>query len=253
MPAAKLLEKMQTRKSHILIVDDDADIRRLTSQLLGDSGFRVTAVADGAAMQRLLATESFDLAVLDVMLPGEDGFALCRKLRAVSKMPIVMLTARADETDRVVGLELGADDYVVKPFSPRELVARVRAHLRRTNELVAAAPKPRVKSLGFDGWKIDPIRRELRNAEGTLVSLTGTEFDLLTALAERAQRVLSRDQLLDLVRGRTAHAFDRSIDVSISRLRRKIEPFPDEPRFIRTVRNGGYVFTAEVVPLEESA
>jgi two-component system OmpR family response regulator len=164
-----------------------------------------------------------------------------------------MLTARGDPFDRVLGLELGADDYVSKPFSPRELVARVRAHLRRTNELLPASPKPRVKSLRFDGWTIDPIRRELRNAKGTLVSLTGTEFDLLTALAERAQRVLSRDQLLDLVRGRTAHPFDRSIDVSISRLRRKIEPFPDEPRFIRTVRNGGYVFTAEVVPLEESA
>jgi len=237
--------------SHILIVDDDSDIRRLTSQLLGDNGFRVTAEGDGAAMQRLMAVESYDLAVLDVMLPGEDGFALCRKLRAVSKMPIVMLTARADETDRVVGLELGADDYVLKPFSPRELVARIRAHLRRVRESAPAAPKPRVKRLVFDGWTIDPIRRELRNAEGTLVSLTGTEFDLLTVLAERAQRVLSRDQLLDLVRGRIAHAYDRSIDVSISRLRRKIEPFPDEPRFIRTVRNGGYVFTAEVAAIDE--
>ncbi len=238
-------------KPHILIVDDDRDIRRLMMELFDERGFRVTAVADGASMVRHLASTKFDLAILDVMLPGEDGLELCRRIRRESNLPIIMLTARGDETDRVVGLEMGADDYVAKPFGPRELIARVRALLRRVREGAGEAgspARPKLARMTFDGWAIDMARRELRAPDGALVSLTGTEFDMLVVLAERAPSVVSRDQLLDLVRGRASTPFDRSIDVSISRLRKKIETMPEDPRFIRTVRNSGYVFAVPVAP-----
>lgn len=242
-----MLDAVSARKPHILVVDDDGEIRRLTAQLLSENGFRVTAVADGDALRRQGGVDRFDLAVLDVMLPGEDGFALCRHIRTLSDMPIIMLTARADETDRVVGLEIGADDYIVKPFASRELVARIRARLRRLQAAPPLRSVERRTRFSFDGWTIDSIRRELRAPDGTIISLTSTEFDLLIVFVERPQRVLSRDELLDLVHGRSAHPFDRSIDVSISRLRKKIEAQADEPRFIRTVRNGGYVFSTDVV------
>ena len=230
---------------HILIVDDDREIRDLTGRYLRKNGFRVDSAADAKAMDRLLRDGRFDLIVLDLMLPGEDGLSICRRLRAATRIPILMLTAVAEDTDRIVGLEMGADDYLTKPFNPRELLARIRAVLRRSDGQ-GAVPEPEEGALVFAGWRLDPARRELRDPDGVLVALTAGEFALLAALAERPRRVLSRDRLLDLTRGRDAQAFDRSIDVQVSRLRRKIEPDPKQPQFIKTVRSGGYVFTLEV-------
>ena len=230
---------------HILIVDDDSEIRDLLGRYLRKHGYRVDAAADGRAMTRLLETGRFDLVVLDLMLPGEDGLSLCRRLRASSDLPIIMLTAMGEETDRIVGLEMGADDYLPKPFNPRELLARIKAVLRRgggqhrPDEQAAAG-------LEFDGWRIELGRRELLDPDGAPVPLTSGEFDLLLALAERPQRVLTRDQLLDLTRGRSAQPFDRSIDVQLSRLRRKIEVDRKAPQLIKTVRGGGYMLAAKV-------
>jgi len=230
---------------HLLIVDDDRELRQLLPQYLSGHGFRVDAVADGKAMSRILETGRFDLIVLDLMLPGEDGLALCRRLRASSRLPVIMLTALAEETDRIVGLEMGADDYVAKPFSPRELLARIKAVLRRTTDLTDR-PEGDGHTLVFEGWRLDLARRELHSPEGVLMPLTGGEFDLLAAFAEHPRRVLSRDQLLDLTRGRSASAYDRSVDVQLSRLRRKIEADPNDPVLIKTVRGGGYLFAAQV-------
>jgi len=235
-----------TENAHLLIVDDDREIRALLARYLGKHGFRTTTVADGHAMRQALAGGRFDLVVLDVMLPGEDGLSLYRWLRAQSTVPIIMLTAVGDEADRIVGLELGADDYLPKPFNPRELLARLRAVLRRARERQASPEPAAGRVLTFAGWRLDLARRELRAADGTLVPLTGGEFDLLAALAGRPQRVLSRDQLLDLTRGRGAGPFDRSVDVLLSRLRRKIEPDPKVPALIKTVRGGGYVLATDV-------
>ncbi len=232
------------RMPHLLVVDDDRDIRTLVAQFLTKHGYRVTAVRDGAEMMKALDGARIDLIVLDLMLPGEDGLSLCRRLRATSSIPIVMLTAMGEETDRIVGLEMGADDYLAKPFSPRELLARVKAVLRRVS-----APQPVADGatvLRFEGWSLDLTKRELRSADGVLVQLSAGEYDLLVAFVEHPQRVLTRDQLLDLARGRTAVPFDRSIDVQVSRLRRKIEPDPAEPALIKTVRGGGYLFTPAV-------
>lgn len=234
-----------TRSPHILIVDDDRELRQLLTGFLARHGFRVDAATDGKGMAKLLETGRFDLIVLDVMLPGEDGLALCRNLRAASSLPVIMLTALADETDRIVGLEMGADDYVVKPFNPRELLARIKAVLRRT----ASVPDNRRDhgaTLVFEGWRLDLAKRELHSPDGVLMPLTGGEFDLLAAFAQHAQRVLNRDQLLDLTRGRAASAYDRSVDVQLSRLRRKIEADPNDPALIKTVRGGGYLFTPRV-------
>jgi two-component system OmpR family response regulator len=233
------------RSPHILIVDDDRELRQLLTAFLGRHGFRVDAAADGRAMAKLLEAGRFDLIVLDLMLPGEDGLALCRRLRATSRLPIIMLTALAEETDRIVGLEMGADDYVVKPFSPRELLARIKAVLRRTGE-VLDRPEGEGNTLVFDGWRLDLARREVHSPDGVLMPLTGGEFDLLAAFAQHPQRVLSRDQLLDLTKGRLAGVYDRSIDVQLSRLRRKIEADPNDPALIKTVRGGGYLFAARV-------
>ena len=230
---------------HILIVDDDREIRDLTGRYLGKHGFRVDSAADAKAMDRKLRDGRFDLIVLDLMLPGEDGLSICRRLRAATRIPIVMLTAVAEDTDRIIGLEIGADDYLTKPFNPRELLARIRAVLRRA-EGPGAAADPAEGIFAFAGWRLDPARRELRDPGGVLVELTAGEFDLLAALVERPRRVLSRDRLLDLTRGRDAQPFDRSIDVQVSRLRRKIEPDPKKPEFIKTVRSGGYIFTLPV-------
>ena len=237
------------RTPHLLVVDDDREIRTLVAQFLTRHGFRVTGAKDGAEMARALDLARVDLIVLDLMLPGEDGLSLCRRLRAVpetAQTPIIMLTAMGEETDRIVGLEMGADDYLAKPFSPRELLARIKAVLRRANGAVPAGVGAAGKILLFDGWSLDLARRELRSPDGVLVQLSAGEYDLLVAFVEHPQRVLNRDQLLDLARGRSAVPFDRSIDVQVSRLRRKIEPDPSEPTLIKTVRGGGYLFTATV-------
>ncbi len=236
---------MTAATPHLLIVDDDAEICALLSRFLVKHGYRVTTARDGPAMFRALEAARINLVILDLMLPGEDGLSLCRRLRADGPMPIVMLTAMGEDTDRIVGLEMGADDYLGKPFNPRELLARVRAVLRRTG---AAAPEPPVQGriLTFAGWRLDVSRRQLFSPSAALVDLRAGEFDLLLAFAERPQRVLTRDQLLDLSRGRAAASFDRSIDVQVSRLRRKLEDDPRQPALIKTVRSGGYVFATPV-------
>ena len=227
----------------VLIVDDDREIRDLLARFLRKHGLRVETVADGRAMARALETGRFDLVVLDLMLPGEDGLSLCRHLRATSSLPVIMLTAVAEDTDRIVGLEIGADDYVTKPFNPRELLARIKAVLRRT---VGGGRETSEGTLTFAGWRLAAAPRELRDPDGVLVPLTSGEFDLLLAFVERPERVLSRDQLLDLTKGRDAVPFDRSIDVQLSRLRRKIEIDPQNPKLIKTVRGGGYMLAQPV-------
>ncbi len=231
---------------HILIVDDDREIRDLLARFLDKHGLRVTTAADGRDMQRVLDDSRIDLIVLDLMLPGEDGLSLCRNLRAKSRIPIIMLTAMGEETDRIVGLEMGADDYLAKPFNPRELLARIKAVLRRAEHAPSTAQVDGGTVLEFAGWTLDLERRELERADGVMVPLSGGEFELLAAFATHPGRVLSRDQLLDLARGREAQPFDRSIDVQVSRLRRKIEAEPQNPALIKTVRNGGYSFTPSV-------
>ena len=231
---------------HILIVDDHREIRDLVSRALGKEGFRVSAAEDGKAMRKVLADAHIDLIVLDLMLPGEDGLSLCRSLRADSNIPIIMLTAKGDEVDRVIGLEMGADDYLPKPFGSRELVARIRAVLRRNRAHEPAAAKDKPKRYRFERWAFDVDRRELLGPDGVAVPLSTGEFDLLLALVEHPQRTLSRDQLLDLARHRAANAFDRSMDTQVSRLRKKIERDPAEPTLIKTVWGGGYIFTPDV-------
>ena len=231
---------------HILVVDDDREIRDLLSRFLRKNGLRVDAAADGREMRRVLDRAKIDLILLDRVMPGEDGLALCRELRKQSRIPVIMLTLLGAETDRIVGLEMGADDYVVKPFSPHELLARVKAVLRRANDLPLQHSLQRAPILKFAGWTLDRSRRQLDSPQGVIMPVTDGEFDLLVALAEHPQVVLTREQLLDLARGRNAIAFDRSIDMQITRLRRKIEANPDEPELIKTVRNKGYIFTPEV-------
>jgi two-component system OmpR family response regulator len=230
----------------ILIVDDDREIRDLLARFLSRHGYRVATAADGRAMQQVLRDGRVDLIVLDLMLPGEDGLVLCRRLRADSDVPIIMLTAMGEDIDRIVGLEVGADDYLPKPFNPRELLARIRAVLRRFEAAARVPLPPEEGALLFSGWRLDPAARRLTDPEGRDVALTAAEFNLLLAFAQRPNRVLTRDQLLDLSRGRDAAPFDRSVDVQISRLRRKIEQDPARPELIRTVRGGGYAFSAVV-------
>ena len=231
---------------HVLVVDDDPAIRTGVARLLAAQGLRVTTASDGREMRQVLRASRLDLVLLDVMLPQESGLELLKEIRSLGGAPVLMLSALAAETDRVVGLELGAEDYVCKPFSPRELVARVRVALRRR---VAAGPVrggPLTATLRFAGWSFDTRARSLTAPGGALVELTSGEFELLLAFVEHPNRVLTRDQLLDLARGRAAIAFDRAMDVQVMRLRRKIEADPATPVLIKTVRNGGYVFTAEV-------
>jgi two-component system OmpR family response regulator len=230
---------------HILIVDDHREIRDLVSRALSREGFRVSTAADGRAMRKVLADSRIDLVLLDLMLPGEDGLSLCRALRAQSDLPVIMLTAKGDEVDRVIGLELGADDYVPKPFGSRELVARIRAVLRRARA-EHAEPVEKAAAYRFDRWRLDAGARELMRDDGVIVPLSTGEYDLLLAFVQRPQRVLSRDQLLDLARGRAAAAFDRSIDTQVSRLRKKLERDPADPKIIKTVWGGGYAFAAAV-------
>jgi two-component system OmpR family response regulator len=239
--------KMQG-SAHILVVDDHREIRDLVSRALAKDGFRVSTAADGRAMRKVLADSRIDLIVLDLMLPGEDGLSLCRALRGESNIPIIMLTAKGDEVDRVVGLEMGADDYLAKPFGSRELTARIKAVLRRSRDKREKIADGRPRRYRFDRWRLDTGARELLREDGVTVPLSTGEYDLLFALVERPQRVLNRDQLLDLARGRSASSLDRSIDTQISRLRKKLERDPGAPKIIKTVWGGGYMFTSEVTP-----
>jgi two-component system OmpR family response regulator len=231
---------------HILVVEDDREISALVARYLGANECRVSVVQDGRGMDKALAESRIDLIVLDLMLPGEDGLSLCRRVRAQSSIPIVFLTAKGEEIDRIIGLEMGADDYLSKPFNPRELLARIRAVLRRRTGEARPEPDAGGNVLSFEGWRLDLALREVSSPEGAKVAVTGAEFDLLHAFCERPGRVLSRDQLLDLTQGRVAGPFERSIDVLVSRLRQKIERDAREPQFIKTIRSGGYVFTPRV-------
>lgn len=231
---------------HILVVDDHKDIRDLLARYLDKNGMRATTAADSAHARRVLKAAGIDLVVLDIMMPGEDGLALCRHLRETTEVPVILLTAMAEETDRVVGLEVGADDYLTKPFNPRELLARIKAVLRRAHSLPPGRDAPGAGQVTFDRWRLDLDRRELVDNEGVVTPLSTGEYRLLAVLVEHTGRVLSRDQLLDLTQGRGAAAFDRSVDNQVSRLRRKIESDPRNPNLIKTVWGGGYSFTASV-------
>ena len=226
----------------VVLVDDDADIRQLVGSYLTDHGLVVHELADGARLDKVLDAHPIDIVLLDLMLPGENGLSLCQELRRTRRLPVIMLTALAEESDRVLGLEMGADDYLTKPFSNRELLARIRAVLRRTEARPAVHEPDAHQCYAFDGWRLFPNRRELTNPDGVLVSLTGGEFDLLLAFVGRPQQVLSREVLLEATKGKNARGFDRSIDVQLSRLRRKLAGSD----LIRTVRGGGYLFAAEV-------
>jgi two-component system OmpR family response regulator len=236
---------MTNDQAHILVVDDDRDIRSSLAEYLRLRGFRVSVAAGGKEMDRLLSTARPDLIVLDVMLPGEDGLSICRRLQESSQVPIILLTALTESADRIVGLELGADDYLTKPFDPRELAARIRSVLRRSQML----PSKQRQSKGlvrFDRWRLDFARKELLRNDDVIVRLSSGEHLLLVSLIEHAGVALTREQLLDLTKGREAQVFDRSIDNQISRLRRKIEVDPKNPRIVVTQWGGGYLFAAEV-------
>jgi len=234
------------KQDHILVVDDDAETRNLLREYLQKNGYRVSAAADGNAMRAAMSASHPDLVVLDVMLPGEDGLSLCRDLRARGNVPVIMLTARGEETDRIVGLELGADDYVPKPFNPRELLARVKSVLRRTRSLPENLQPDAASEFRFSGWALDVATRNLTSPDGVVVPLSGTEFSLLRVFLAHPNRVLTRDQLIDLMLSRDAAPFDRAIDVQVSRLRHRLRDDAREPEIIKTVRGQGYVFAARV-------
>lgn len=232
--------------AHILLCDDDPELRRLLATYLRENGYRVTPIGDGRDVSRHITDAAVDLLILDLMLPGINGLEICRNLRAHSNVPILMLTAKGSETDRIVGLEMGADDYVAKPFSPPELLARVKALIRRAR-MTGQEPTPRDgRVVLLDGWRLDTLRRELRNPDGVIIDLSVGEYDLLLTFLEAPQRVLDRDYLIEVTRKRSLSAFDRSIDVQISRLRRKIEAGDNDESIIKTVRGAGYMLTCEV-------
>ncbi|TQF77903.1 response regulator transcription factor [Elioraea sp. Yellowstone] len=234
-------------EAHIVVVEDDGEMRTLIAKFLRQNGYRVTGARDGREMWETLSNAPVDLILLDVMLPGQSGLDLTRALRAKTRVPIIMVTARGDETDRIVGLELGADDYIPKPFSRLELLARIRAVLRRAQPVeearLAGAAGDRIL---FAGWSLDTRRRELTAPDMSIVDLSSGEYDLLLAFCEHPQRVLTRDQLLDLARNRVSDGIDRSVDVMVSRLRRKVEPTADSPAIIKTIRGAGYMFIPAV-------
>jgi two-component system OmpR family response regulator len=238
---------------HILIVDDDREIRELLATYLTKNGLRASAAANGREMYAMLESHSIDLIVLDIMMPGVDGLSLCRDLRAGKwkSIPVLMLTARGDETDRIVGLEMGADDYLSKPFAAREVLARVRAILRRTRML---PPNMQIteagKVIAFGDWRLDTVARHLVDERGVVVALSGAEYRLLHVFLDHPQRVLTRDQLLNLTQGRDSEIFDRSVDLIVSRLRQRLRDDAREPRYIKTVRNEGYVLATAVQILE---
>ncbi len=234
-----------TRSPHILVVEDDDEIRTMVARFLRKSELRVSTAENAGTMDHALASSRIDLVVLDLMLLGEDGLSICRRLRARSSLPVIMLTANGDPASRVAGFGAGADDYVPKPFDPHELLARIKAVLRRSKALPEANGAAQ-GTFRFAGWHLDAVARELRNPDSVRVTLTSAELDLLIVLCLHPQRTLSRDQLLDLSQGRGASPLNRSIDILISRIRRKIESTPREPALIKTVRIGGYVFTPDV-------
>ena len=241
------MEAVSPMQPHVLALDDDPSIRQLVTEYLTDNELRVTACANGKQLAEVMARETIDLVILDLRLQGEDGMQIARQLRETSSIPILMLTGRIEEADRVMGLELGADDYLTKPFSPRELLARIRALLRRAKAQATVADEiAKVRAFRFGGWELNIGLRRLKSADGRAVELTNGEFSLLTAFLSAPQRVLTRDQLLELSRLHNAEVYDRSIDVQILRLRRKIEVDPAHPHYIRTERGAGYVFHAEV-------
>lgn len=229
---------------HVLLVEDDIEISTMLKEVLSESGFNASAVTSAVGMDEVLGREEIDLIVLDIMLPGENGVSVCNRLRKVSTIPIIMLTALGEDVDRIVGLEIGADDYVSKPFNSRELVARIRAVLRRTQTGLPA--EDRMGSLCFAGWHVNPATRQVHNPDGLRVTMTSAEFDLLLAFCRNPGRILSREQLLELTHSGLAGPIERSIDVHVSRIRQKIEPDLRDPDFIKTVRLGGYIFTPTV-------
>jgi len=237
------------KTSHILVVDDNLELLDLVSRFLKKDGYRVSLAANGREMRKVIKDSQIDLILLDLMLPGEDGLTLCRDVRTNSNVPIIMLTAKGEEIDKVLGLKMGADDYVAKPFSTPELLARIEAVLRRAKTSTPEGPIEENNRYQFSGWVFDTGKRELLSSDNVIVPLSTGEFDLLITLIERQGHVLSRDQLLDLTRGRASIAFDRSIDTQVSRLRRKIEHDAKNPEIIKTVWGGGYVFTPTVTPL----
>jgi two-component system, OmpR family, response regulator len=242
---------MPDTEKTLLIVDDDADIRELLGQFLVKHQYNVLTANDGIEMFEHLGKASVDLLILDMMLPGDDGITLCRKLQASRHtFPIIMLSAAGEETDRIIGLEVGADDYISKPFNPRELLARIRAILRRSKTAKEAAVEVRHNALKFDQWTLDLTTRQLNSPRIAEISLSAGEYDLLVAFLEAPQQVLSRDQLLDLTRHRYSNPYDRSIDMQVSRLRQKIEDNPKKPTMIKTVRGGGYILAAQVSKVE---
>jgi two-component system OmpR family response regulator len=231
-------------ETRILLVDDEASLREPLADYLVRQGFVVEQAADAARARSAIAERRPDLVLLDVMMPGEDGLSLCRHLIEGKHLPVIFLTARGESTDRIVGLEIGADDYVVKPFEPRELVARIRSVLRRTTRLPSAPQEDAMYE--FEGWQLDPLKRRLVDPEGTVVPISSAEFRLLVAFLEHPRQVLDRDRLLDMVQGREAHLFDRAVDNQVSRLRRKMEEDSRDPRLIQTVWGGGYRLAADV-------
>jgi two-component system OmpR family response regulator len=237
-----------TAPVRLLIVDDEAALREPLAEYLSRQGFEVSQAASAAEARTLIRDEAPDLVLLDIMMPGEDGLSLCRHLVEARAIPTIFLTARGEATDRIVGLEIGADDYVVKPFEPRELVARIRSVLRRAGRNGQA---PDNEMFEFEAWKLDPLKRRLIDPEGAIVAISSVEFRLLLAFLEHPRQVLDRDRLLDMVQGREAHLFDRAVDNQVSRLRRKIEADSRNPQLIQTVWGGGYMFAADVrrVPL----
>lgn len=237
---------MCNSQTQLLIVEDDAETRDLLAHYLERENFRVITARNGQSIDRILSEHRVHLIVLDLMLPGEDGLSICRRIRAKSAIPIIILTAKGEEIERIIGIEMGADDYMGKPFNPRELVARIKAVLWRSRQVYKDTFGAAEESLVFDGWSLNLSRREVLAPDGSRVDLTSGEFDLLLAFASNPGRVLSRDQLLDLTQGRTLDPFDRSVDVQVSRLRQKLERDPRKPELIKTVRGTGYIFTPAV-------
>lgn len=238
---------VRPRSTRALIVDDNEELRELLGGYLSRFNIDSQAVGDGQGMRQALAQGHFDVIILDLMLPGEDGLVLCRELRSQSDIPILMLTARCEPTDRIIGLELGADDYMAKPFEPRELVARIQTVLRRTRGESAPAPQEPDGVVRFDGWTLHSIERHLVSPQGVVVPLSNAEFRLLCTFLRMPRRVFSRDQLMEQARGRAMDAFERSIDLLVSRLRQKLADDPDEPSMIKTVRGAGYMFNVQSV------
>jgi two-component system OmpR family response regulator len=238
---------VRSRTTRALIVDDNIELRELLSGYLTRFNIASEAVGDGTGMRKALAASRFDVIILDLMLPGEDGLELCRELRSNSDIPILMLTARCEPTDRIIGLELGADDYMAKPFEPRELVARIQSILRRVRDDRDVPRTDERSSVRFDDWQLNGVLRQLQAPDGLVVPLSNAEFRLLWVFLERPRRVLNREQLLDAARGRSIEAFDRSIDLLVSRLRQKLGDDPKSPRLIKTVRGEGYLFDAREI------